>query len=262
MNKEYPTNESWGQRLEQEELDRSYYEQLDSKEKAAGLQSALEIVTRQNADLKAQLQDGRRVVGEYMGTERDRTDQINHLAAQVVRLQKENEEWKTSHATLMELNKSCAQSNVDLHEQNSALKYKADFNHKDMVKKLAEWIDVNTILKKENEDLKIDKQILEHFRARNVELEAVKESLERQVIKLQRTEMAHRKIIDFYNTAGEILSKTLGILQDLSVFEGRRKRLLIKNSLNSVQAIQANIDHELENLREGKTVKVQIGNPS
>lgn len=274
---------SWGQQAEEEAIDRVYYEALDLQESTDKLRNANMGLMQENLKLRQLLEDGRRVVGEYMGAEQEHTYQREHLAKQALRLHKENEEWKTSHATLMELNKSCAQSNVDLHEQFEVLKYKSKTDHDSLAKTLTAWINANGVLTKEKESLK---QMVEHLRARNVDLEkkvgnlncianggfacggcvsclldkAEKnvDTLTRQLSKLQISDTAHRKIIDFHNTAEQILTKTLCTLQDLPMFAWKQKRTVIINCHHSVQAIQANIDHEFEELEKNQTVKVKI----
>jgi DNA repair exonuclease SbcCD ATPase subunit len=229
---------SWGQQVEEEAIDRVYYEALDLQESSDRLRNANVCLMQENLSLREQLQEGRRVVGEYMGTDQSRTDQINHLAKQTVRLQKENEDLKRDYALLMETNKQCAQSNVDLHTEVSGLQYKLKCASADCATKLTAWVDANTGLRKTNADLERElakyEKMVDHLAARNVDLEkTVKDlnciagggfacggcvsclldkayktmaDLNRQLTKLQTSDAAHRKIIDLYNSAGQILT--------------------------------------------------------
>ena len=219
---------SWGTKAEQEESDRSYYERLDAQEEDAKINERNVIELRR---------------------------QTNHLAAQTVRLQKENEDLKRDYVLAMESNKQCAQANIDLHQEIQSLKYKADMNQKDMIKKLAAWVDVNTILSKKNEVLQKDQR-------RNEQLEGIIHALElklaqsencktinnKQVVKLQTSDMAFRKIIDFYKTAVETLKETLVKVDALPLFAWRQKGTAISHCKKTIQVIEGQIFHEFAEL--------------
>ena len=271
---------SWGQQAEEEAVDRVYYEALDLQESSDRLRNVNVVLMQENLSLREQLQEGRRVVGEFMGCDQSRTDQINHLAKQVVRLQKENEQWKSSHASLMELNKQCAQSNVDIHEQFEAVKYKLKCTSTDFSTKLTAWADANGVLTKEKESLT---QKVEHLRVRNVDLEKkvrdlnciaaggfacggcvacrldnaekVIDKLNWQIIKLQKTEAAHRKVMSFQNNLIAMLKEIVTRISELPWYKSHKDcRILANDVLKTGAAIAANIDRELEELRKSTGV--------